>query len=148
MLILFLRKIFDMWSNNLERSGIFVSLRLYDLRVRRITMNEEYRTGCGGFLVFPLISFWVMVVMAFVDIRVCLGALIGAVCSGIIFYLVKPGRDMMDRFHISLISGCVLAVIGSLVLGITIIKSIVFPIVILPGVVLGYVLIHNMKNDQ
>lgn len=111
-------------------------------------MNEDYKTGCGGFLFFPVISFWVMVVMAFVDIRVCFAALLGAVCSGIIFYWVKPGRDMMDRFHISLIAGCVLAVIGSLVLGITIIKSIVFPIVILPGVVLGYVLIHNMKNDQ
>lgn len=146
MLILFWRKIFGMLSNNLERSAIFVSIRLCDLRVRRGTMHEDYKTGCG-FLVFPLISFWVMVVMAFVDIRVCFGAVIGAICSGIIFYLIKPGKDMMDRFHISLVPGCVLAVIGSLVLRITIIKSIIFPIVILPGVVLGYVLIHNMKND-
>lgn len=141
-----LRKMFGIQLNNFERRGIFVSLRLYDLQIRRITMHEDYQNGCGGFLVFPLTSFWVMVVMAFIDIRVCLGALIGAICSGIIFYLVKKEKDMMDRFHISLISGCVLATVGSLILGITIIKSIVFPIVILPGVVLGYVLIYNVKN--
>ena len=109
---------------------------------------EQNNGGCMVVLTFPVVCFWIWFAMFFVDIRLLLGGLVGSVVSGFVFFKVRPMKDMLDRFHVTLIIACVTAAIVSLLMGISVLKAILIPLVMLPGVVVTYKLYYNVKNDK
>lgn len=110
--------------------------------------HEHDNSGCLIVLAFPVASFWIWVAMAFLDVRLLLGGVIGALVSGFVFFKVRPMKDMLDRFHVTLIVACVTAVIVNFLMGIPAIKAILIPFVMLPGIVVAYKLYDNVKNDN
>lgn len=110
--------------------------------------HEQDNGGCMVVLVFPVACFWIWFAMAFVDIRLLLGGLVGSVVSGFVFFKIKPMKDMLDRFHVTLIIACVTAAIVNLLMGIPVLKAILIPLVMLPGIVVTYKLYYNVKNDK
>lgn len=110
--------------------------------------HEQDNGGCMVVLAFPVACFWIWFAMAFVDIRLLLGGLIGSIVSGFIFFKVRPMKDMLDRFHVTLIVACVTAAIVNLLMGVTVLKAILIPLIMLPGVVVTYKLYYNVKNDK
>ena len=109
---------------------------------------EQNNGGCMLVLTFPVVCFWIWFAMFFVDIRLLLGGLVGSVVSGFVFFKIKPMKDMLDRFHVTLIIACVTAAIVNLLMGISVLKAILIPLVMLPGVVVTYKLYYNVKNDK
>ena len=110
--------------------------------------HEQDNGGCMVVLAFPVAGFWIWLAMAFVDIRLLLGGLIGSVVSGFIFFKVRPMKDMLDRFHVTLIVGCVTAAIVNLLMGISVLRAILIPFIMLPGIVVTYKLYYNVKNEK
>ena len=104
--------------------------------------------GCMMVLAFPVACFWIWFAMFFVDIRLLLGGLVGSVVSGFVFFKVRSMKDMLDRFHVTLIIACVTAAIVNLLMGVSVLKAILIPLVMLPGVVVTYMLYYNVKNDK
>ncbi len=109
---------------------------------------EQDNGGCMIALAFPVVCFWIWFAMFFVDIRLLLGGLVGSVVSGFVFFKIKPMKDMLYRFYVTLIIACVTAAIVNLLMGISVLKAILIPLVMLPGVVVTYKLYYNVKNDK
>lgn len=111
-------------------------------------IHEEENRGCSLLVAFPVISFWSWIVMLFVDIRVCLGGLVGLIVSAIIFFNIKFIRDIFKRFCFALIVACAIATCINFWMGVTTFKAILLPIVMLSGIVIAYVLYYNFKNEK
>lgn len=109
--------------------------------------HESENDGCLVFLLFPVVSSWVWIATAILDIRFWLGGLLGTAVFVLIFLKTRTMKYTWWMFTLVLTIICLIAMITNLLVGCSLLMSILIPIGMLSGIVVIYKLYYDIENN-
>lgn len=108
--------------------------------------HESENVGCVPML-FPIVSSWVWIATAILDVRFWLGGLLGTAVSVFIFFKTRKMRYDLSVFALVLGIACLIATITNLLVGCSLLWSILTPIGMISGIVVVYKLYCDLENS-